>query len=246
MSPDPPDAKKRKRSRRSDARNLRKKLQETEVRNEDANKELQKITDNFNVNECIAILVKGCGRGMNDLRSKSQSEPHPGPGQFAHLFVYQRTRNANQGERLAELFDQQLKDIQHSASQAKRAASREKWTSTILEEITRMVYRARDERYHSDYKDDWYAKRMERRPKSLNQITDSLHLFKGADAWVFPASLQASGVLVGDITKLSQDCIAKFEEDAVSILQKYEFEDMPDETPIFHFMAWLAWLLKYT
>ncbi|KAL6853091.1 hypothetical protein ACO1O0_007644 [Amphichorda felina] len=183
---------------------------------------------------------------MDGLRSQSQSEPDPGSRQFAHLVACQRTHDAYQGERLAKLFGQQLKDIEHSASQAKRAASREKWTSTILEETTRIVCRFRDERYRSNYTDDWYAKRMERRAKSLNRITDSLHRLKGADAWVFLASLQGMGVLAGNITKLSQDCIANFEKDAVEQLQEQKFEDMPDDTPIFHFMAWLAWLLKFT
>jgi hypothetical protein len=66
---------------------------------------------------------------------------------------------------------------------------------------------------------------------------DALYLFKGADAWAFVASLRARGSLIGEIAKIHKDRLKSFMDATVKRLRKCEFKKLPDDTPIFHFLA---------
>jgi hypothetical protein len=228
-----------------EARKLRKELNETWFSDDQANKTIQTAKDTLTSIACTTGLVDACELGMTSLSDVHDTIALPS-GQFSDLFIYQRTRKQDHGKSLADLFDKQRQLTEASAKQHRRASSRRKFDATILAENARIVDRTYANPHDRQYGYDREAKRYENRSSTQNGIMDALYLFKGADAWAFVASLRARGSLIGEIAKIHKDRLKSFMDATVKRLRKCEFEKLPDDTPIFHFLAWLAWLLRKT
>ena len=199
---------------------------------------LQEIKDAVGPVPCTRTLLDSCEIGMAELLKPSSTQNQL-PMQLADLFNYRRTRDGDGGERLSAVFQQELKHIDRVARDTKWAVSRSKFEATTLDENARIVLRA-----DKNKTPVLVEQCQEKRSLAFNMIMNAVYRSKGADAWVFSAALHAKGSLHGNIAKLSNKDYERFKSEAVKSLKQCKFEKMPDTTPIFHFPAWLAWLLE--
>jgi len=240
--------KKRKSGIMSKARKLRKKLNDTRFSDDQAKETVQSARDTLIPTACAAAVVDTCKLGMELLHVhvSSGETTTPIPRQFADLFKYQRTRREDHGGFLADIFDEQQKAIKRVKKESQRAWLRRNFEVTTLAESARIVDRAYSHHYDRGYEYEWHRKRKENRTWAQNWIMNMLYQFKGADAWVFFACLRARGSLIWEMGRMQKDRTKGFLDQTSQRLREFEFENFPDDTPIFHFLAWLAWLLRKT